>query len=224
VYPVGPVTIDGLPVGPVDPVPNGPVYPVGPVTIDGLPVGPVDPVPNGPVGPVTIDGLPVGPVDPVPNGPVGPVTIDGLPVGPVDPVTPVGPAIPIPAPLVDITISLFLKVKLVEFEDLYFAVNVLDPLVNPVSVNVLEKEPLSPLIDKCPAEIALVSLAAKVVAPLTAKDINPISEVFVLSFILHDIEIIIEVPVVNVKVGPIVAKSVYVTDAVACAVETVFPT
>jgi len=120
--------------------------------------------------------------------------------------------------------SLFLKVKLVEFEDRYFAVNVFEPLFNPVNVNVLEKDPLSPLIDKWPAEIALVSLAAKVVAPLTANDIKPISEVFELSFILHDIEIITEVPVVNVNVGPTVAKSVYALDAVDCAVETVFPT
>jgi hypothetical protein len=41
---------------------------------------------------------------------------------------------------------------------------------------------------------------------------------------LHEIEIITEVPVVNVKVGPIVAKSVYEVDVVASAVETVVPT
>jgi hypothetical protein len=120
--------------------------------------------------------------------------------------------------------SLFLKVMLLLFEDLYLAVNVFEPAVNPVNVNVLEKDPLSPLIDKCPAEIALASSAAKVVAPLTANDIKPNSAVFVVSFILHDIEIITEVPVVNVNVGPTVVKSTYVVDVVACAVETVFPT
>ena len=62
--------------------PVGPVSdaPVGPVTVEGAPTGPV-----APVGPGRVEGAPVGPVAPkfaaVPGGPVGPVSIATYPQG-----------------------------------------------------------------------------------------------------------------------------------------------
>ena len=107
----------------------------------------------------------------------------------------------------NITISRFLKVIEV-CVDLYFAVNVLLPPVSPVSLNVLDTDAPSLLILKNPIDIPFVSFAARIVAPLTANDIQPTSAVLLGSDILQDILMSTESPVVMVTEGPAVAKSV----------------
>ena len=76
-----------------------------------------------------------------------------------------------------------------------------NPLVRPVNLNVLDIEPTSPETDNKPADILFASLAAIDDAPLTTKDINPVVAVFVVSLMFAEMEIITDVPVVNVMVG-----------------------
>jgi hypothetical protein len=78
---------------------------------------------------------------------------------------------------------------------------VFNPLLRLVNLNVLDTEPASPEIDNKPADILFASLAGIDDAPLTTKDINPVVAVFVGSLIFAEIEIITDVPVVNVIVG-----------------------